>query len=480
MLESSLLSNIGCFIDGTWRKASDKLIDVLNPATGEMLASVPDLGARETVEAIEAAALAMRETIPVDVRRRWLLGIVKLLNDHREELARIITLEQGKPLKESVGEVDYAAGFFRVATEHLYALTDRELPGTIRDARWTVRHAPAGVAGLITPWNFPLAMLAKKLAGAIAAGCASVTKPADLTPLTSVALWHLMESLDMPRGFVNLITGAAKPIGDTLCAHPAVRVISFTGSTGVGKLLMQNVAPHVKRLSLELGGNAPFIVLEDADIEKAADALVASKFRCAGQTCVCANRVLVHLDIEQAFTDAVVSRVAKLKVGDGMDATVDLGPLINRAGWDKVARHLEDALRRGGKRVFGTDPQPPTGQRACFFSPQVVTGITPDMLVSQEETFGPLVAITTFADEQTAIDLANGTPYGLASYVFSRDASRAQRLSRALRFGHVGVNTGSGPIPDAPFGGMKQSGFGREGALEGVLEFCEVQTVCEG
>jgi len=478
MIQSPLLQTFGCYIAGTWRTASQgRTIAVVNPATGEHLADVPNMDATDAMEAVKSCETALADVPDIDARRAWLTQIDALLTSHRSELAPIITQEQGKPLKESLAEVDYAAGFFRVAANHIDHIRDRTLDEIIRNARWTVRHTPAGVAGLITPWNFPLAMLAKKLSSAMAAGCPSVTKPADLTPLTLIALWHLLERLNLPPGFANLITGDAAPIGDLFCAHPAVRIISFTGSTVVGKRLMSNVAPHVKRLSLELGGNAPFMVFDDADVEKAADALVANKFRCAGQTCVCANRVLVQRGIEQRFTDAVAIRVGKLRVGNGMADGVDIGPLINRRAWDKVEQHVRDALEKGAQKIIGEQPSRPSDDFGCFYSPQIISGVTREMLVSQEETFGPVIAITSFDDDDDGIALANETPFGLASYFFTPNPSRAQRISRALRFGHVGVNTGSGPIPEAPFGGMNQSGFGREGALEGILEFCEVQVV---
>jgi succinate-semialdehyde dehydrogenase/glutarate-semialdehyde dehydrogenase len=292
-----------------------------------------------------------------------------------------------------------------------------------------------------------------------------------------VALWRLLERLELPPGLLNLVIGSPEPIGDVLCSHAAVRLISFTGSTEVGKLLIEKSAPHVKRLALELGGNAPYIVMEDADVDAAATALMGNKFRCAGQTCVCANRIYVQRGVARAFTQAVAGRVERLRVGNGMEPDTDIGPLINRAGFEKVERHVNDALRLGAKRIVGTDRPPPEQDWGAFYSPTVLTDTTADMLVSREETFGPVVAIQTFDSEADAIQLANGTPYGLAAYLFTRDPARGQRMTAQLRFGHVGLNTGTGPAPETPFGGMKQSGFGREGGIEGLLEFCEVQTV---
>jgi succinate-semialdehyde dehydrogenase/glutarate-semialdehyde dehydrogenase len=343
--------------------------------------------------------------------------------------------------------------------------------------QWTVHHRPAGVVGLITPWNFPLAMIAKKLAPALASGCTAVVKPAANTPLTCVAVWHLLQRLELPPGRLNLVIGRPAPIGEVLCSHPAVRLISFTGSTEVGKLLIEKTAPYVKRLAMELGGNAPFIVMDDADINTAADALMANKFRCAGQTCVCANRVYVQRNVAGPFIEAIAGRVQRLRVGNGMDPDTDIGPLINRDGFEKVDQHVKDALRRGAKRVVGTDRPAPTHEWGAFYSPTVLTDTTADMLVSRDETFGPVVAIGLFDTEVQAVELANGTPYGLAAYMFTRDTARGQRMAAQLRFGHMGLNTGTGPAPEAPFGGMKESGFGREGGLEGLLEFCEAQTV---
>lgn len=476
MISSPLLARIAAYVEGQWIE-SDHTSGVVNPATGEHLADVPNLGAAETTRAIEAAERSLENTPSLAERAAWLTAIAGLLAAHKDELGRIITLEQGKPLKEAAAEVEYAAGFFRFFATQLEHLQSRALPAPIKNLRWTIHQRPAGVVGLITPWNFPLAMLAKKMSAAIGAGCASVTKPAGNTPLAAVALWNLLDTLDIPKGRLNLVMGASGPIGDTLCSHPAVRLISFTGSTEIGKVLMANVAPHVKRLALELGGNAPYIVLDDADLTVAADALMANKFRCAGQTCVCANRIYLHQKIERDFLDLVVQRVKKLRVGNGLEPGVDIGPLINREGWDKVQQHVEDAQAQGARVLIGADRQRPNGTWGSFYSPTVLSGTTEPMQVSRDETFGPVIATGTFDDDAEAIRLANSTPYGLAAYLFTKDRSRADRIIERLAFGHVGLNTGQGPTPEAPFGGMKQSGFGREGGVEGLLEFCEPQTV---
>ncbi len=477
-VKSSLIASPGGYVDGRWIRGGRQTFDVTNPATGDLLASLPAMGARQTNVAISAAARAMnRPAAPVEVRQEWLRGIVAALREHREDLARIITLEQGKPLEEARTEVDYGAGFFAYFAEHLSLLAPRPLEQEIRGCRWTVHHRPLGVAGLIVPWNFPLAMLAKKLAAALASGCAVVVKPAELTPLTSVALWRLLERLDLPRGQANLLTGPPAAIGRALCRSHDVRMLSFTGSTAVGQLLARQSSGTVKRLALELGGNAPFLVFDDAEVEAAADALIASKFRCVGQTCVSVNRVFAQHGIHDAFRDAVAERVRGLKMGDGMDPETRIGPLINREGFRKVSRHVRDALDRGARLVTGGVPSEPEQDWGFFFPPSVLEGVSPEMLAFREETFGPVVSIGRFADEAGAVTAANGTPYGLAAYVFTADAGRAERLAASLSFGHVAVNSGTGPIPEAPFGGYKQSGYGREGGAEGLLEYCEVQTV---
>lgn len=481
MLESELLVQKSGFVAGHWAEAgASNQLEVRNPATGEVLATLPMMGEAETLDAIESASAALQEDNWPESRRAWLLAIDEHLRSNRDELGRIITLEHGKPLKESVAEVDYAAGFFRFFAGQLERLQPRQLAETVRDCRWTIHHRLAGVVGLITPWNFPLAMLAKKVAPAIAAGCGVVAKPASLTPLSAIALWHVFERVKLPPRLLNLVVGRSGSIGRTLCTHRDVRVISFTGSTEVGKELLQLAAPHVKRMALELGGNAPFIVFPDANLEGAAVALIANKFRAGGQTCVCTNRVYVHADIHARFTDLLAERVRALRVGDGMKPDTDIGPLIDRDGFDKVAVHVSDALQRGARRLVGADPPRPRENWGAFYPPTLLVGVTPEMLVCREETFGPVLAASTFTDEQEVIREANSTPYGLAAYVFTSDARQPDRITRQLHFGHIGLNTGTGPTPEAPFGGMKESGFGREGGLEGLLEFCETQVVVHG
>jgi len=478
MIASPLLQNLSGYINGRWVGAStSEKIDVFNPATGDLLARVPNMAADETTAAVEAASAALDSPQSPDARAAWLMAIHDALHREKQELARIITLEQGKPLRESVVEVEYSAQFFKFFASKIDALAPSPLPEKLRNAQWTVHHRPAGVVGLITPWNFPLAMLAKKFAPALAAGCAIVAKPADLTPLTAIALWHLLDQLSLPAGVANLVIGRPAPIGDVLCAHPAVRLISFTGSTEVGRLLMRNSAPFVKRLSLELGGNAPFIVMDDADIPAAVDALMLNKFRCAGQTCVCANRILVQSKVADAFAAEISKRVAKLRVGNGIEPGTDIGPLINQAAVEKVKRHVDDALRRGATKPADAPVDPSIAAGGTFYPPTVLDKLPADAVMLQEETFGPIIAIRRFETEADGISLANNTIYGLAAYLFTTDTQRIDRMTRRLRFGHLGINTATGPAAEAPFGGMKQSGFGREGGIEGLMEFCEPQTV---
>ena len=476
---SPLLPHLHGYVAGRWLdSAGSSSIAVHNPATGELLATVPATSADSVEAAIAAGKALLAEPPTLAQRSAWLTKIASLLQEHADELGRIITLEHGKPWREGKAEASYAAGFFRFCADNIEALAPRSVEGVARGGSWTVHHRPAGVVGLITPWNFPLGMIAKKLSAAIAAGCPSVIKPASKTPLTMIALFTLLDrELALPAGFVNLVLGSPSVIGKVLCEHPDVPVLSFTGSTDVGKQLIEATKPRVKRLSLELGGNAPFVVFADADLEAAADQLIANKFRGGGQTCVCTNRVLADQAIAEPFAELVRLRVQKLKLGNGMDADTDIGPLIDRAGWTKVHEHVTDALQRGARLVHGEKAKAPQGNLEAYYPPTVLSKVTADMACWREETFGPLVPIAEFSSEEQAIEQANDTEYGLAAYVFTRDGERAARVIARLQFGHVGWNTGNGPTPEAPFGGMKESGYGREGGLEGMHEFTEVQVV---
>ncbi len=476
MIESPLLTHRMGFIGGKWTDAeSGESLPVSNPANGTHLADIPKMGRAETFRAIEAAATALGERADLERRAHWLQQIAQTLHAQRKELGRILTLEHGKPWQEAQAEVDYAAGFFRFCADHIDQLGPRTLQEQPRNCRWTIHYRPAGVVGLVTPWNFPIGMIAKKLSAALAADCACIIKPSAKTPLTMIALFSLLEQkLDLPAGKVNLVTGSAGPITDALFEHASVRVISFTGSTEVGRELIRKSADGIKRLTLELGGNAPYIVFEDADLEQAADNLIANKFRGGGQTCVCANRIFVHRSVAESFADKVVQRVQHLRVGNGLDEGTDLGPLIDGNAVAKVRRHVEDALGKGARRLVGGDTSALSG---TYYPPTVLIEVPKDAICNREETFGPLVPIVTFQDEAEVVQLANDTEYGLAAYIFCGDSKRGQRVAERLHFGHVGLNTGTGPTPEAPFGGMQHSGYGREGGLEGLYEFTEVQTI---
>ncbi|WP_166256958.1 NAD-dependent succinate-semialdehyde dehydrogenase [Marinobacter salicampi] len=482
-MDSPLLKNLNGYIGGRWKDpGEDATFDVYNPATGEVIAKVPSMSEADVNAAVDAGSKALRLTQPysLETRRGWLEGIRDTLLDNKEEVGRILCQEHGKPLKEAKGEVEYAAGFFDYCARHIQALDAHTIAEKPKDCTWTVHYRPIGVVGLITPWNFPIGMIAKKLSAALAAGCPSVIKPASETPLTMIAMFSLIDQhVDMPDGMVNLVMGKASMIGKVLCEHPEVPMLSFTGSTEVGRKLITDTADQVKKLALELGGNAPFIVFEDADLDAAATNLMGNKFRGGGQTCVCANRVFVHEKVADAFGKKLAEKVEAMKVGDGMNEDVDIGPLINKAGFDKVHRHVSDALEKGAELVAGPKPTDLSG-KDLFYPPTVVTGVTRDMACFREETFGPLVPMALFRDDDEVIAAGNDTEFGLAAYLFTADPERAQRVAAALRFGHVGWNTGTGPTPEAPFGGMKASGIGREGGLEGLFEFVEPQTVPRG
>lgn len=482
MIESPLLQHLKGYIGGQWTATGDATFDVYNPATGKVLASVPSMPAEDVKAAIEAgkSALRLTEPYPIETRRLWLEGIRDALKANKEEIGRILCLEHGKPLNEAQGEVDYAAGFFDYFSKTISGLAAHTLEEKPRDCTWTVHYRPVGVVGLITPWNFPIGMIAKKLSAALAAGCPSVIKPASETPLTMIAMFRVIEeNVDLPKGMINLVMGKASVIGKELCENPDVPMLSFTGSTEVGRKLIIDTADQIKKLGLELGGNAPYIVFDDADLEKAADNLIANKFRGGGQTCVCANRIFVHENVLEAFGKKLAERVNRMTVGDGINGDVDIGPLINQAGFDKVKDHLEDALQKGATLIAGRKPDE-LPKDTLFFPPTVVSGVKADMACFREETFGPLVPMVPFRSEDEAIEMGNDTEFGLAAYVFTADEARAQRVAGGLRFGHVGWNTGTGPAPEAPFGGMKASGIGREGGTEGLFEFVEPQAVPRG
>lgn len=484
LIESPLLKHLQGYIGGHWVAAEDgATFTVSNPATSEVIAHVASMGPQETGKAIDAghAALQLQQPCSIETRRGWLESVRDALLSEQDEIGRILCLEHGKPLAEAVGEVAYAAGFFDYCAKNIDQLESHTIPEKPKGMAWTVHYRPVGVVGLITPWNFPIGMIAKKLSAALAAGCPSVIKPASETPLTMIAAFQAMhDKAGLPAGMVNLVTGPPAPIGDVLCEHPEVPMLSFTGSTGIGQHLIRATANRVKKLSLELGGNAPFIIFDDADLDAALENLMANKFRGGGQTCVCTNRLYVQSGVAQAFAGKLAERVSALKVGDGMAEGTEIGPLINQAGFDKVRRHVQDALDKGGDLLAGPDPKELPESGSLFYPPTLVGQVTPDMLCCHEETFGPFIPMSVFDTEEEVIERGNDTEFGLAAYVFTGDESRAARTIAALRFGHVGWNSGSGPTPEAPFGGMKASGVGREGGTEGLFEFVEPQTVPRG
>lgn len=479
-LSSNLLEHRCGYINGRWiDNAAGGQLSVVNPATAETLAGVGLMSKDDIDAAIQAAsdALNLGDPPSLQARRGWLSAIAEALQANQDEIGRILCLEHGKPLKEAKGEVAYAKSFFDYFANQIDQLAPQTLEQSPGDCRWQVHYRPVGVAALITPWNFPIAMIAKKLSAALAAGCPVLIKPASETPLTMIAFFHLLDRLpDLPRGMINLVLGKASMIGKRVCEHPDVAMISFTGSTKVGQQLMRDSADGVKKLALELGGNAPFVVFEDADLDQAAAQLVANKFRGGGQTCVCANRILVQAGVADEFASKLVDRISKLKVGNGLQDDTDIGPLINQDGFDKVRRHTADALNNGARLLAGPHPES-LDQSSLLYPPTLIDGVTTQMACFREETFGPLVAMLRFDDEAQALDMANDTDAGLAAYFFTADDQRAARFAAGLRFGHVGHNTATGPTAEAPFGGMKTSGLGREGGHEGLFEFTEAQTI---
>ncbi|BBC73993.1 NAD-dependent succinate-semialdehyde dehydrogenase [Altererythrobacter sp. B11] len=463
-------------IGGEW-VSSDRKLTVTDPATGACLGSVPDLGSEATLQAVAAASATFpawrQHSAPerAAILHRW----HDLIQAHTEDLARIMTSEQGKPLGEARGEVAYAASFIKWFAEEARRTYGDVIPGHARDKRLVVMREPVGVVAAITPWNFPLAMITRKVGPALAAGCTVIVKPSDLTPFSALALAFLAREAGLPDGVLNVVTGTAAPIGDVLVSHPDIAKISFTGSTGVGTMLATRAMASVKRVSLELGGNAPFIVFDDADLGEALNGAVASKFRNAGQTCVCANRFFVQAGIYDRFVDGLAERIDAIRVGAGLIEGVDLGPLINEAAIAKSSGHVADALHKGGTLVTGGRAIDGAGH---FFKPTLIRDVTPDALLCREETFGPVAGIVRFDTEAQAITMANDTTAGLAAYLFTRDLSRSHRVTEALQCGMIGLNTGLISSEVAPFGGVKQSGFGREGSRYGMDEYLNLKLVC--
>jgi len=466
-----------CLIGGKW--TGMRTLDVTNPATGAEIGCVPDFGQKETRAAIEAANAAFSEWSGKLAKERAVILRLwyELQRDHKEDLALIVTSEQGKPLAEARAEVDYAASFTEFYAEEAKRIYGEIIPTSKKSGRMLVLKQPVGVVGAITPWNFPLAMITRKISPALAAGCTVVVKPAPETPLCALALAELAVRAGVPPGVLNVVTGDPEAIGGELTSNPLVRMITFTGSTEVGKLLMRQSAATVKKLSLELGGNAPFIVFDDADVDAAVEGALASKFRNSGQTCVSADRILVQDGIYDSFAGKLAAEVANLKVGAGTEEGVVQGPLIHEAAIAKVAAHVKDAVTRGAKVLTGGNRHALGG---TFFEPTVLTEVTSDMTIAQEETFGPVAPLFRFRDEDEAVALANGTPYGLAAFFYTRDLSRSWRVAEALEYGMIGLNEGIISSELAPFGGVKESGQGREGSHHGIDEFVELKYVMMG
>ena len=480
-LTDSNLFRMQAYIGGQWENAnSGATRDVVNPATGEKIGTVPDMGVAETRRAIEAAKAAFPAWAAKTAKERG--AILRRWNDlmlaNADDLAKLMTAEQGKPLAESKGEIAYAASFIDWFAEEGKRLYGDIIPPHQSDKRLVVLRQPVGVVAAITPWNFPAAMITRKAAPALAAGCTFVCKPATQTPYSALAMAELGARAGIPAGVLNIITGASSSeIGGELTSNPIVRKLTFTGSTGVGKKLMAQCAGTMKKVSLELGGNAPFIVFEDADLDAAAAGAIVSKYRNTGQTCVCANRLLVQSSVYEAFTRKLVDAVAKLKVGDGLKGATDQGPLIDSKALAKVEEHIADAVSKGGQIAFGGKRHALGG---TFFQPTVITNVTSDMLVAREETFGPIAPIFRFDTEEEAVRMANDTEFGLASYFYTRDLARSWRVAEALEYGIVGLNTGLISTEVAPFGGIKESGTGREGSKYGILDYTELKYLCVG
>ena len=465
------------YIAGHWVNAdSGETLEVDNPSTHAIVGTVPNCSALETSRAIDSAADCFKtfKKTTAAYRCSLLEKWFNLIIQAQDDLGHIMTTEQGKPLSEAKGEIAYAASFVKWFSEEGKRIYGETIPSPVQDRRILVQKQPVGVCAIITPWNFPAAMITRKIAPALAAGCPVVIKPSELTPFTALALCKLAERAGFPPGAINIVTGDPVMVGGALTSSPVVRKLSFTGSTQVGKRLMEQCANTMKRLSLELGGNAPFIIFDDADLDLALQGVMASKFRNGGQTCVCANRIYVQSGIYNAFAKKLASTVKNLKVGDGFEDNVDIGPMINAASIDKIKLHLQDATHKGGEVIVGGEL---IDSQLQFISPAVITGATPDMLLANEETFGPVAPLFTFDSEKEVVDSANDTPYGLAAYFYTNDVKRIFRVSEDLDVGMIGINTGNFASEVAPFGGVKESGLGREGAHHGIDEYLEIKTL---
>ena len=465
------------YIDGRWVDADDKsTLDVINPVNQEIIGQVPNCGAEETNVAINAAAEAQKkwQKYPAKEKASILRDFYALLCSNQDDLAKILTYEQGKPLAEAIGEIAYSASFIEWFAEEAKRVYGDLIPGHMHDRRTLVIKQPVGVVASITPWNFPSAMLARKVGPALATGCSLVCKPAKQTPFSALAFAYLAEEAGVPKGLLNVLTGNAQTIGKALTDSEVVRKLTFTGSTEIGKMLLKECANTVKRVSMELGGHAPFIVFEDADIEAAIQGAIAAKYRNSGQTCVCANRIYVHEDVYEEFSKGFTKEAGKLKTGQGFDPSTDQGPLIDEAALAKVEEHVADAKNHGGQIALGGQPHKLGG---LFYEPTVIKDANDQMLVSYEETFGPVAPLFSFSSEEEVIERANNTPFGLASYFYTRDLAKSWRVSEQLEYGIVGLNTGIISTEMAPFGGIKESGMGREGSKYGIDDYLEIKYV---
>ena len=465
------------YIDGRWVDADDKsTLDVINPVNQEIIGQVPNCGAEETNVAINAAAEAQKkwQKYPAKEKASILRKFYDLLCSNQDDLAKILTYEQGKPLAEAIGEIAYSASFIEWFAEEAKRVYGDLIPGHMHDRRTLVIKQPVGVVASITPWNFPSAMLARKVGPALATGCSLVCKPAKQTPFSALAFAYLAEEAGVPKGLLNVLTGNAQTIGKALTDSEVVRKLTFTGSTEIGKMLLKECANTVKRVSMELGGHAPFIVFEDADIEAAIQGAIAAKYRNSGQTCVCANRIYVHEDVYEEFSIGFTKEARKLKTGQGFDPSTDQGPLIDEAALAKVEEHVADAKNHGGQIALGGQPHKLGG---LFYEPTVIKDANDEMLVSYEETFGPVAPLFSFSSEEEVIERANNTPFGLASYFYTRDLAKSWRVSEQLEYGIVGLNTGIISTEMAPFGGIKESGMGREGSKYGIDDYLEIKYV---
>lgn len=476
------VENVGLFVNGEWVISVEGggQFDIYSPSTKELIAQVPRGGALETKQAIDAAneAFPKWSKLTAEKRAGYMLKLRDLMLDHTEELAMIMSAEMGKAFNEAKGEVTYAASYLTWFAEEGRRIYGETIPSSAENKRLFVIKQPIGVVAAITPWNFPLAMMTRKLGPAMAAGCTGVVKPASQTPLTALAFAKLAEMADLPKGVINIVAGSTKSISDEIFNNPIVKKVSFTGSTDVGKDLVVQSAKQLKKLSLELGGHAPFIVFEDGDLEQAAEGAVASKFRNAGQTCVCANRIYVHKNVKDDFARLFVEKVQQLKVGNSLSEGVDIGPLVSGSSLDKVKEHVEDAVSKGAKVLCGGAEV--SEESGYFYEPTILDDVTEDMQIMKEETFGPVAPITIFETDEQVVNAANDTEYGLAAYLYTKDISRAVRVSEALNFGIIGLNDAMPGVAQAPFGGMKESGYGREGGHQGIRDYLEEKYISLG